>query len=52
MILSLSLGRDELVERIHDRLRALRKELDEGLIDISKYEILKVSVRKELLHRL
>uniref|UniRef100_A0A915BCS9 DNA polymerase n=3 Tax=Parascaris univalens TaxID=6257 RepID=A0A915BCS9_PARUN len=45
MILSFSLGREELVERIHDRLRSLRQELDEGLIDISKYEILKQLTR-------
>ncbi|VDM50005.1 unnamed protein product [Toxocara canis] len=42
MILSLSTGRDELVEHIHERLRAVRKELDDGLVDMCKFEIMKV----------
>ena len=41
MILS-SMGRDELVGRIRDRLLQLREELDEDSVDITKFEILKV----------
>ncbi|KHN85447.1 DNA polymerase alpha catalytic subunit, partial [Toxocara canis] len=45
MILSISTGRDELVEHIHERLRAVRKELDDGLVDMCKFEIMKQLTR-------
>ncbi|VDK17977.1 unnamed protein product [Anisakis simplex] len=45
MILSMSLKREELDTSIYDRLRFLRKELDDDAIDIEKFEIFKQLTR-------
>lgn len=42
MILDPKLSREELVADIHESLRQLRKQLDDGNVDVDEFEILKV----------